>query len=132
MLSNVSGKSAEPVSSLSSYLGVPLLLVDSTGWWSLLATDNSPAAGVNLAPAAEVVGEAISDIIIDMDMVGAAIFHHRQEDVLLLTSLLAKIGFFYGGARLYPAGTEGGQLSDHLLAAKRAGQSDYILLTCTR
>ena len=131
MLSHVAGKSAEPVSSLSSYLGVPLLLVDSTGWWGLLATDTS-TAGVNLAPAAEVVGEAISDIIIDMDMVGAAIFHHRQEDVLLLTSLLDKIGFFYGGARLYPVGTEGGQLSDHLVAAKRAGQSDYILLTCTR
>ena len=127
LLSFELGKASEPISSLSSSLGIPLIMVDSSGWWGRLAPRTSSA--INLAPEPAIVGKALSDVIKAKAMVGAAMIYYNENDFILLQSLVEKIGFFHSGTKLVLVQNTT-LLTEELSMLSRQGFTSFVLLSC--
>ena len=82
------GKSFEPVSSLSSSLGIPLLVLDSSGAIQRLLSGPQTVPGslsslINLAPQPGTVGRALSEVITANPSTSALVIVYKNVEELM-------------------------------------------------
>ena len=123
--------------SAASYLGLPLLTVDSSPASSTFSTSlassalpTSPAFTINLAPSPATLGLAISDLLQGLHLDSVLLLSSSPGDFLLLRDLVNSLGFFSSGTR-YQEVSMGEGLVSQLAAAARAGHTSFLLLSCT-
>ena len=87
------GKSFEPLSSLSSSLGIPLLMLDSSGaiqriLSGLQTVPGSLSSLINLAPQPRTVGRALSEVITANPSTAALVIVYKNVEELMALKYL--------------------------------------------
>ena len=82
------GKSFEPLASLSSSLGIPLLALDSSGAIERILSGPQTVPGslsslINLAPQPRTVGRALSEVITANPSTAPLVFFYRDVEELM-------------------------------------------------
>ena len=87
---------SQPLSSLCYTLGIPLLVLQSAG----LSHHQPLSSIINLAPASEMVGKALTDVITAKSWINSVMVYKNENDFLLLKHLIHNMGEFSGGFKL--------------------------------
>ena len=79
-------KSFETIGSLASALGIPFLMLESSGWVSRLSSTDSSSisSAINLAPSPEIVGKALAAVIKAKSFLKPVIVYKSDDEFLLL------------------------------------------------
>ena len=84
---------SQPLSSLCYTLGIPLLVLQSAG----LSHHQPLSSIINLAPASEMVGKALTDVIKAKSRMNSVMVYKNENDFLLLKDLIHNMGHYNGG-----------------------------------
>ena len=92
------GHSRELLSSLCYTLGIPLLVLDSS---ARTAPASALSSIINLSPASEMVGKALTDVIKAKSGMNSVMVYKTDNEFLLLKTLIHEMGpQFNGGFKL--------------------------------
>ena len=80
----------EPLGSISSLLGIPFLVLDSSDWFSRLSTQSSLSSVINLAPQHGIVGRVLSEVIKAKYLSGPSVIVYKNDNEFLLIKSAAK------------------------------------------
>ena len=91
LLSVHPGRAFEPISSLASSLGIPYLVLDSSGWISRLSSKSStPSSIINLAPQPEIMGQVLAELVKAKSMSDGTVLVYNNENDFLMAKHFAK------------------------------------------
>ena len=122
------GSSTQLVVSTASYLGLPIVFVDSSPPSLAGRTPDTPVFALNLAPDPASLGRALSALLDRLDMDSVLLVSDGPDNLLLLKDLVNNLGFFASGTRYLEITSD---LVAQLSAAARRGQTNLLLLSCS-
>ena len=91
----ISLRGEEPLTSLCYTLGIPLLVLHSS-----TSHDSALSSLINLSPASEMVGKALTDVIRAKSWINSVMVYKNQNDFFLLKNILQQLDNFNGGFKL--------------------------------